>query len=130
MESTVPFEPDSSLVIVSIRLDQELIRLAVDTGAADITIIRCPRLRTWAQKLPTTGRETKGLVDGSTSVMRQVTLDRTRLGDDEWTGVSALVVAGAPENSYLRIEGYLGLHKLALKQIHFDFKRHVVSWNR
>ena len=62
--------------------------------------------------------------------MRQVALGKTQLGQDEWRGISALVVAGAPENSHLKIEGYLGLHNLALKQIHFDFERNLVSWKR
>ena len=62
--------------------------------------------------------------------MRQVALDKTQLGEDEWGSVSALVVGGAPENSQLKIEGYLGLHNLALKQIHFDFEHNLVSWKR
>ncbi len=130
LESRTPFDPDSLLVIVSMRLDQKRIRLAVDTGAATITIIRCPRLRSWVQDLPTSGEMTKGLLGGSKSVMRQVALDNTQLGEDEWGSVSALVVEGAPENSQLKIEGYLGLHNLALKQIHFDFERNLVSWKR
>ena len=71
-----------------------------------------------------------GFVDQSIGVMRKVALGRTLLGEDQWTDVSALVVRGAPENSYLKIEGYLGLHNLALKQIHFDFERNLISWKR
>ncbi len=130
LESRAQFEPDSPLVIVVTKLEQKLVRLAVDTGAPNITIIRCPRLRTWTDSLPTTGTETMGLVDQSIGVMRRVTLARTLLGEDRWMDVSALVVRGAPENSYLKIEGYLGLHNLALKQIHFDFELNLVSWKR
>jgi predicted aspartyl protease len=122
--ATVPFETDSTLIVVKAQVRDKVIRALVDTGAAAHCVFEESRI---LQTLDYTGLMAITPHMGGRSHSAEVSLSSLMIGSTEWKDLNAMAMSNGNPLSW---EAVLSVGKLGLKRIHFDFRHRSLSWTR
>jgi hypothetical protein len=127
--STVPFDTGPPVLTVQLRLKGRPVRVLVDTGAAELVLFGC-RLRGRLRPLPVSG-VTRFRVNGAAMELRlkEVWLPGVRLGETDLALPKGLEADGNA-NCGRPFDGVVGVTRLGLKWIAFDFEHRSFSWRR
>jgi len=127
--STIPFEADSSQVIVPVRIGEQRVRLSLDTGARTINLDRS-RMSKSILNLPVK-REIPFVHLAGTSKYQEVLLPSVQLNGSQWEQVPAMLMDFySDQTDPLEYDGVLGLGALKIKRIYIDFQENILSWER
>jgi len=127
--SKIPFEADSSQVIVAVRIGEQRVRLSLDTGARTINLYRS-RMSKSIRSLPVK-RDIPFVHVGGTSLYREVLLPSVQLNGSQWEQVPAMLMDFYNYHSDpVEFDGFLGLGALKIKRIYIDFQKPILSWER
>ena len=120
--ATVPFETDSTLIVVKAQVRGKMIRALVDTGAA----AHCVFEESWIlQTLDYTGVVAIIPHMGGRSRSAEVALSSFVIGSTEWKDLDAMALSNGKPLSW---DVVLSVGKLGLKRIYFDFRHRSLSW--
>jgi predicted aspartyl protease len=103
------------------------IHLLLDTAASGIILFHS-RIRNRFPELTSLGERMSSNMGGDFRLQR-VILARTKFGETDFGQEKAFVVEDQQDESR-DFDGLLGPSALGLKQIAFDFQRHIFSWKR
>jgi Aspartyl protease len=124
--STVSFESDPPFVTVQARLQDQPVRLLVDTGASALMLFQS-RLKS-SITLPAATAGTATNVGGEFQ-RRPVLIQDTRLGKAELGPQVGFVVTDQRDDGR-DFDGLLSIRGLHLEEIGFDFENRKISWKR
>jgi predicted aspartyl protease len=124
LRDSVTFENDGALVMIRANVHGHPVRLAIDTGSKTLCLYHGRRAG-WTNKFRVR-QQMGGHFLGGNRRLREVVIPSVELGSCRWNGLGGLIedVPNQP------MDGVLGLVSLKLKQVHFDFENHIMSWNR
>jgi predicted aspartyl protease len=122
--ATVPFEPDSTLIVVKAQVRGKSIRALVDTGVAAHCVFEESQI---VGPLDYGGLVTITPHMGGSSHSAEINLSSFTIGSTEWKELNALAMRNAKPLSW---DAVLSVGKLGLKRIYFDFKHRSLSWTR
>jgi hypothetical protein len=116
---------DSNLLTVELQVQDQLVRLLVDTGFPDILLFE-DRVR---RNVPPLMLEhiVDGFRLGGRMHVKKAILPRTHLRDKD-AAVEVLLVQAPPDNVLPGIDGLLGLASLRARRVDFDYARRSVAW--
>jgi predicted aspartyl protease len=116
---------DSNLLTVELQVQDQLVRLLVDTGFPDILLFE-DRVR---RNVPALRLEhiVDGFRLGGRRHVKKAILPRTHLRDKD-ADVEVLLVQAPPDNILPGVDGLLGLASLRARRVDFDYARHSVAW--
>lgn len=123
-ESAVPFEVVDSSLLVSIRIDTQDVRLAVDTGAGQSTLFQ-DAVKTWIKRLRGGRRLAMAHAAGS-SMAKEVRIPDVQLGSATWKDLPVLVL-DAKRNGR-KDSGVLSPIGMGIRRVSFDFEHNLFSW--
>ncbi len=121
---SVPFEPDSALVVVRAQVHGRTVRALVDTGAAVHCVFREGPV-IWLLNNQGPDATTPHMGDRSRS--RQVSLNSISIGSLEWKTLSAMALNNPKPLSW---DTVLAVGGLGLKRVNFDFQKRLLSLTR
>jgi hypothetical protein len=124
--STVSFETGPPFITVQARLQDQPVRLLVDTGASALMLFQS-RIRS-PLSLPT-GRLAKATNVGGDFQRQAFLIPNTRLGNEELGPQTGFVVADQ-RDAGRDFDGLLSVRGLHLEEIGFDFERREISWKK
>ncbi len=124
----VPFESGPPVLTVRAEVQDEPVRLLLDTGTTELVFFEC-QLHSRLRQLPI--GTTKRFVNGANKELRlaEVWVPGLRLGVTGFgmqKGLSALDDA----NCARPFDGVIGITHLGLKWVAFDFEHRIFSWKR
>jgi predicted aspartyl protease len=124
----VPFETGPPTLTVRGQIQDQSVRLLVDTGATDLLLFDC-QLRDRLRQLPLRG--VKPFLNSADTVFetKEVRLSALRLGPDDF-GVTKAFLVNDRAMCGLPFDGVVGVRSLGLKWIAFDFEHGNFSWKR
>jgi len=112
---------------VQMEVDGVSMRLLLDTAASGIILFQS-RTRNRLPELIRLGERMSSNMGGDFRLQR-VILATTKFGETDFGQRNAFVVEDQQGESR-EFDGLLGPSTLGLKQIAFDFQRHMFSWKR
>jgi predicted aspartyl protease len=123
----VPFQSNTSWLVVQMEADGVSLRMLLDTGASGILLFQ----RSARDRLPDLNSLSESMSSnmGGEFKLKRVLLRRTKLGDTDFGPQSASIVEDE-EDDTRNFDGLLGPCALGLKQIAFDFQRRTLSWKK
>jgi len=125
--SAVSFENGDPFVIVEARLDDNPVRLLVDTGTSALVLFQS-HLKSPISRFA--GRTTTATdVGGGDYRLQPVLIPDTRLGRQELGPQTGFVVTDQGDNTH-DFDGLLSVRGLHLREIGFDFENHEISWRK
>jgi predicted aspartyl protease len=124
-ESMNSRNPDVALLTVELSVQNQHVRLLVDSGFPDILLFE-DRLRKRVTQLKVE-HVIKGFQLGGRLRAKRAVLPKIRLGAGE-TDLGILMADGPPDNVLSSIDGLLGIASLKAHRIHFDYARNQLSW--
>jgi predicted aspartyl protease len=125
--SAVSFKTGDPFVIVEARLDDNPVRLLVDTGTSALVLFQSHLKRPISRFAGRTTTATD--VGGGDYRLQPVLIPDTRLGRQELGPLTAFVVADQGDDTH-DFDGLLSVRGLHLKEIGFDFENHEISWRK
>lgn len=125
--SSVSFETGSPFVIVKALLDDNPVRLMVDTGTSVLVLFQSHLKRPIPQSAGTTATATD--VGGGDYRLQPMLIPDTHLGRQELGPLTAFVVADQRDDAR-DFDGLLSVRGLHLEEIGFDFENHEISWRK
>ena len=124
----VPFDTGPPVLTVQLQVQDEPVRLLVDTGAAELVLFECQihgRLRQ-----PPVGSVRRFLNGASREFeLKEVWLPGVRLGTANF-GMQKGLSADDSANCGRSFDGVVGITRLGLKWVAFDFEHRSFSWKR
>jgi predicted aspartyl protease len=121
--SAVSFGEDGMFATVPATIEDRSVRVMVDTGSAGLVLF-ANRIGEWQQRLPLAGMaRMRGL--GGIAPMPVVLLDHIQVGNWQLGSRHAYI---ARQVACCRFDGVIGVSALRVKQISFDFRNRLVSW--
>jgi predicted aspartyl protease len=129
LPSAVPFETGPPVVTVQAKIEDEPVRLLVDSGAAELVLFEC-QLHGRLRRLPVSG-VVKRFLNGVNreSGLREVWLRGVRVGATDF-GLQKALTADDNANCGRSFDGVVGIRRLGLKWVAFDFEQRSFSWKR
>jgi predicted aspartyl protease len=125
----VPFDTAAPVLTVEMQLQNQPVRLLLDTGAAELVLFEC-QLHGRLQKLPFNSVKRLFLNGASKELeLTEVRLPGVRLGPTEF-GIQEALSARDGSNCGRSFDGVLGITRLGLKWVAFDFEHRTFSWKR
>lgn len=117
------WQQDESLLIVRVLLEQQEMRLSVDTGAEQTTVFNdCLK----GTRVRFRNRRPIEIIHASgRSNAEEVVVHRVDMGSGQWEDIPVWVLSREKASHK---DGVLSPLALNLKHIHFDFENHVLSW--
>lgn len=125
--SSASFEAGNPFVIVEARLDDNPVRLMVDTGTPALVLFQSHFKRPISASLGTTVTATDG--GGEDYRLQPTLISHTRLGRHELGPLTGFVAAGQRDDAR-DFDGLLSVRSLHLEEIGFDFEKHEISWRK
>jgi len=120
--ASVPFEPDTMLIVVKARVRGESVRMLVDTGAAVHSVFQeGPIIWLLNNKGPVA--TTPHMGDRSRS--QEVSMYSFSIGSTEWRERKAMAIGNPKPPSW---DAVLSVGSLGLKQVYFDFEHRLLGW--
>jgi predicted aspartyl protease len=121
---SAPFEADVPVVTIRTRLQNQQLRLVVDTGCPDVMLFesRLPHSIGWR----TLGTQETANATG-TLRLRKVWIPEVYLGQETIGGQAAFIVNDHKDDGD-NFDGVLGMKGPQLAKVAFDFERHSFSW--
>jgi hypothetical protein len=127
MRSSVSFETGNRFVIVEAQLDDNPVRLMVDTGTPALLLFQSPLKRPISRFAGTTAAATDG--GGEDYRLQPMLIPHTRLGRHALGPLTGFVVADQRDDAR-DFDGLLSVRSLHLEEIGFDFEKHEISWRK
>jgi predicted aspartyl protease len=122
--ASVPFEPDTMLVVINARVHGKTIRMLVDTGAANHFVFgKGPIVWLGQDEGPVTAIPYMG----NSLQCREVLMKVLTIGSIEWKDLKAMAISNPKPVLW---DAVLSVGSLGLKQIYFDFEHRSLSWAR
>jgi hypothetical protein len=121
------FETGNPFVIVEARLDDNPVRLLVDTGTSALVLFQSHLERPISWFAGTTA--TAADVGGGDYRLRPVPIRHTRLGRQELGPLTGFIVAEQRDDAR-DFDGLLSVRGLHLEKIGFDFENHEINWRK
>jgi predicted aspartyl protease len=124
----VPFESGPPVLTVQAEVQGELVRLLLDTGSTELVLFECQR-HTRLRQLPIA--TTKRFFNGANKEMElaEVWIPGLRLGATAF-GMQKGLFALDAANCGRPFDGVIGIRRLGLKWVAFDFEHRILSWQR
>jgi len=113
------FESQEGLVVITVVLNGQTLRLAVDTGAHLIAVYG-KSVEGWGKRV-IGEKQVKVAHGGGFIEARQITLPSLEIGAARISRPAVAILEADNPNS--KIDGFMGTASLGLKRIHFDFQR-------
>jgi aspartyl protease len=124
----VPFETGPPVLTVQLQVQGKPIRLLVDTGAAELVLFEC-QLHGRLRQLPV-GSVRRFFNGASKEIeLKELWLPAVRLGTTDFGPQKSLSVDDNA-NCSRSFDGVVGIRRLGLKWIAFDFEHRSFSWKR
>lgn len=121
--STVRFESGPPFVTVPITIENQPLKILVDTGTSGLLLF-ARQLGAWQGGLARVGiASTAGL--GGPTYLPVVEVSESRMGEHE-LGVREVYLSNRPE--CCSFDGLMGISSARMKQIAFDFEHGLFSW--
>jgi hypothetical protein len=129
LPTAVPFDTGPPVVTVRARVEDEPIRLLLDSGAAEFVLFEC-QLHGRLRQLPVSG-VVRGFFNGANreSRLTEVWLRGVRLGATDF-GLQKALTAEKNANCGRSFDGVVGIRRFGLKWVAFDFQHQTFSWKR
>lgn len=124
----VPFDTGPPILTVQLRIQDEPVRLLVDTGTADLVLFEC-QLRGRVHELPFSTTKLLRNSTGKALEMTEVWLPGLRLGTTSF-GIQEALSAADNTDCDRPFDGVVGIPHLGLKWVAFDFEHGTFSWRR
>jgi hypothetical protein len=125
MRSSVSFETGNPFVIVEAQLDDNPVRLMVDTGTPALVLFQSHLKRPISRFAGTTATATDG--GGEDYRLQPMLIPHTRLGRHALGPLTGFVAADQRDDAR-DFDGLLSVRSLHLEEIGFDFENHEISW--
>ncbi|MGO9084289.1 MAG: aspartyl protease family protein [Candidatus Sulfotelmatobacter sp.] len=125
--SSVSFETGNPFVIVEAQLDDNPVRLIVDTGTPALVLFQSHLKRPFSRFAGTTATATDG--GGEDYRLQPVPIPDARLGRHALGPLTGFVVADQRDDAR-DFDGLLSVRSLRLEEIGFDFENHEISWRK
>jgi predicted aspartyl protease len=124
----VPFESGPPVLTVQAKVQDEPVRLLVDTGTTELVLFKC-RIHTVLSPFPAGGR--KGFLNatGHALQLTEVWVSGLHLGPTDF-GTQKGLSAEDDVNCDRSFDGVIGVRRLGMKWVAFDFGRRSFSWKR
>jgi predicted aspartyl protease len=124
------FASGSPQVIVELRIDEQPVRLLVDTGARYLILFEQKQFERFGGNAFRSQTEARTISNfGGDVQLRPVHLAEVRLGGMEFRDQTAYVLQ-AESGAVFDFDGVLGVGALNLQRIDFDFERGRIGWVR
>lgn len=121
--SAVPFGSNPPLVTVQMMLDDQPMRVLVDTGTAGLILFK-NHLGAWEPRLPSGGLMKISDLGGPAS-LPIVTVTDTRVGRLDMGARNAYLADG---HNCCDFDGLMGISARRFKQVAFDFEHKFITW--
>ena len=125
--SSVSFETGNPFVIVEAQLDDNQVRLMVDTGTPALVLFKSHLKRPISGFAGTTATATDG--GGEDYQLQPMLIPHTHLGRRALGPLTGFVVADQRDDAR-DFDGLLSVRSLHLEEIGFDFENHEISWRK
>lgn len=125
--SAAEFKTGPGFLVVPLEVQGETVRLLVDTGAKDLLLFK-PRLEGRLAGLHIIGEKVSTNMGGELHLTR-VQLPGARLGQSELGVLDAVLMESSP-GALPDCDGLLGVTALGLKRLSFDFRHHLIAWQK
>jgi predicted aspartyl protease len=125
----VPFDTGPPVLTVQLQVQDEPVRLLVDTGSADLVLFAC-QLHGRLPQLPLSGMKRFFLNGVSKEFeLTEVWLPKVRLGATDF-GLQKGLAADGNASCDRSFDGVIGIRRLGFKWVAFDFEHRTFSWKR
>jgi predicted aspartyl protease len=124
----VPFDTGPPVLTVQIQIQDEPVRLLVDTGADELVLFKC-QLHGHLRQLPV--GSVRRFFNGASEEfeLKELRLPRVRLGTTDFGPQKGLLV-DRNANCGRSFDGVVGIRRLGLEWVAFDFEHRSFSWKR
>jgi predicted aspartyl protease len=125
--TAVPYEAYPGYALVELKIQQQTLRLLVDTGASDLVLFRSAT-RDCQDAIKNVGTRAWSNMAGEIRV-QQVQLKDAFLGATPW-GAQGVFILPDGGNPPAGLRGLLGVAALKAHRVGFDPYRRVIAWDR
>jgi predicted aspartyl protease len=126
--SSAPFDSGPPVLTVQLRVQDEPVRLLVDTGSAELVLFEC-QLPGRLRQLPVASAHRFSNGTGKEIEVKELALTTVRLGATDFGPQTSLSVADKA-NCGRSFDGVVGIRRLGLKWVAFDFEHRSFGWKR
>jgi predicted aspartyl protease len=126
--SSAPFDSGPPILTVQLQVQDEPVRLLVDTGAAELVLFEC-QLPGRLRRLPVASVRRFFNSAGKEVEMKELWLPSVRLGTTDF-GPQKVLSVDDDANCGRPFDGVVGIKGLGLKWVAFDFEHRSFGWKR
>ena len=123
----IPYEVRPGYVLVELKIQQQSLRLLVDTGASDLVLF-ASATHDCQQAIKNVGTRTWSNMGGDIHV-QQVQLKDAYLGASPW-GTQDVFILPDGGNTPAGLSGLLGVSSLKARRVGFDPEHRIIGWDR
>lgn len=123
----VPYETHAGYALVELKVQQQILRLLVDTGASDLVLF-ASATRDCQDAIKNVGIRAWSNMGGEIRV-QQVQVEDAYLGPMPWGAQDVFIL---PEGSHppAGLSGLLGVASLKARRVGFDTDQRIIAWDR